>query len=57
MVKQLMSALRSLNPDLILFNGNVICVDKEFSFAEAIAVKDERIIAVGDQYTHQSFGG
>ena len=33
--------------DLILTNGKVYTVDNEFSIAEAIAVKDHRIIAVG----------
>jgi predicted amidohydrolase YtcJ len=47
MVNKLMSGFRSLNPDLLLLNGNVICVDKDFSLAEAIAIKDERIAGVG----------
>ena len=38
-----------LAPDLIINNGKVITVDKDFSFAEAVAVKDGRIIAVGEQ--------
>ena len=33
--------------DLILSNGKVYTVDKEFSLAEAIAIRDQRIIAVG----------
>ena len=33
--------------DLILSNAKVYTVDKEFSLAEAIAIKDQRIIAVG----------
>jgi predicted amidohydrolase YtcJ len=33
--------------DLILSNGKVYTVDKEFGTAEAIAIKDHRIIAVG----------
>ncbi len=33
--------------DLILSNGKVYTVDNEFSMAEAIAIKDNRIIAVG----------
>ena len=31
-------------PDLILHNGRVVTVDREFSFAEAIAIKGERIV-------------
>ncbi len=34
--------------DLILSNAKVYTVDKEFSIAEAIAIKDHRIIAVGN---------
>jgi predicted amidohydrolase YtcJ len=34
-------------PDLLLHNGRVVTVDREFSFAEAIAIKDDRIVAVG----------
>jgi predicted amidohydrolase YtcJ len=34
-------------PDLVMFNGNVITVDKEFSIAEAVAVKDDKIVGVG----------
>ena len=38
-----------LAPDLIISGGKIITVDKDFSFAEAVAVKDGRIIAVGDR--------
>jgi len=33
--------------DLIITNGKVITVDKSFSIAQAVAVKGERIVAVG----------
>lgn len=33
--------------DIILYNGKIITVDKEFSIAEAIAVKGEKIEKVG----------
>jgi len=33
--------------DLVLLNGKVVTVDPEFSVAEAVAVKDRRIVAVG----------
>ncbi|MFQ6076220.1 MAG: amidohydrolase [Candidatus Bathyarchaeia archaeon] len=36
-----------LSADLILMNGNVLTVDKDFSRAEAVAVKDGRIVRVG----------
>lgn len=34
-------------PDLILSNGKIITVDDRFSIAQAVAVKGERIVAVG----------
>ena len=41
--------------DLILVNGNVITVDDERPQAQAVAIKDERIIAVGDNATIERF--
>lgn len=35
------------NADLILYNGKIVTVDDDFGIAEAVAVRDERIIAVG----------
>ncbi len=40
-------ALEELTPDLILINGNIVTVDREFSIRQAVAVKNELIIAVG----------
>jgi predicted amidohydrolase YtcJ len=34
-------------PDLVLYNGNVITVDDRFSLAQALAIRGERIVAVG----------
>jgi len=34
-------------PDLVLSNGKIITVDERFSVAQAIAIKGERIVAVG----------
>src|SRR4051794_11379369 len=34
-------------PDLILSNGKIITVDERFTVAQAVAVRGERIIAVG----------
>lgn len=36
-----------LSVDLVLFNGKIITVDSRFSIAEALAVRDGRIISVG----------
>lgn len=33
--------------DIVLINGTVITVDKDFSIAEAIAIKNDKILAVG----------
>src|SRR5690349_16666363 len=37
--------------DLIVHHGKVITVDAKFRIAEAVAVKDGRILAVGDNNT------
>lgn len=34
-------------PNLVLFNGKVITVDEQFTIAEAVALRDGRILAVG----------
>ena len=49
----LSSALLAASPalaepaDLLLYNGKVVTVDKDFTIASAIAVKDGKIVAVG----------
>jgi len=40
-------------PDLILSNGKIVTVDERFSIAQAVAVKGDRIVAVG---TNQAIG-
>jgi hypothetical protein len=40
--------LDGLSADLVLLNGNVLTVDADDSVAEAVAVKNGRIVAVGD---------
>ena len=34
-------------PQIILYNGKILTVDRNFSVAQAIAIRDERILAVG----------
>lgn len=34
-------------PDVILYNGNIVTVDSDFQFAEAFAVRGDRILATG----------
>ena len=38
---------RAQAPDLILTNGKIVTVDERFSIAQALAVRDGRIVAVG----------
>ena len=35
-------------PEIVLFNGKILTVDEEFSMVEALAIRGERILAVGD---------
>jgi predicted amidohydrolase YtcJ len=42
-----MSRCTSDKADLIVYNGKIYTIDKNFSVAEAIAIKDGKIIAVG----------
>lgn len=37
----------NMSPDLVLLDGNVICMDAASTTAQAIAIKDKKIIAVG----------
>lgn len=43
--------------DLILFNGKIVTVDKNFSIAEAIAISNDKIIAVGTMSKMKRFSG
>jgi predicted amidohydrolase YtcJ len=47
MLVLLASTALAAEPDLILHNAKIITVDEKFSIAQAMAVKDGRIIAVG----------
>ena len=38
----------TVDPDLILYNGNVLTVDQEFAVAEALAIRGDRITVVGN---------
>lgn len=44
-----------MNADLVLTNGKVITVDHDFSIAQAVAVKDGKIVAVGSSDEIQPF--
>lgn len=44
-------------PDLVLLNGKIITVDEQFSIAEAVAIRDDTIVAVGTTERIESLGG
>ena len=41
------SHLIAQSPDLILHHGKIVTVDAKFSIAEAVAIRDGRIVKVG----------
>ncbi len=41
------SSLTAQSPDLILHHGKIVTVDAKFSIAEAVAIRDGRIVKVG----------
>lgn len=47
----------ALEPDTILINGKIITVDAEDNIAEALAIKDKKIIAVGTTGEIQQLAG
>lgn len=44
-------------PERILYNGKILTVDSKFSTASAIAIRGERIVAVGDTKTVRALAG
>ena len=40
----------AIPPTLILYNGNVITVDARFRVAQAVAIAEDRFLAVGDAW-------
>ncbi|MGD0238255.1 MAG: amidohydrolase [Syntrophorhabdales bacterium] len=36
------------SPETIFHNGKILCVDKDFSIVEAVAIKDGKFVGVGD---------
>jgi predicted amidohydrolase YtcJ len=47
MIKQAQSKWQPVNPDLVMLNGNIMTVDRDFSITEAVAVKDTIITGIG----------
>jgi predicted amidohydrolase YtcJ len=44
-------------PDIVLFNGNVITVDRDFSVHQAVAILGDRIMAVGNDDQMKTVAG
>jgi len=44
-------------PDTILINGQILTVDDDFSVAGALAIRDERIVSVGDSESISDMAG
>jgi predicted amidohydrolase YtcJ len=53
----LSAASLELHADTILYNGKIITVDKDFSIAEAVAIKDGKFVAVGKRKEVMPFAG
>lgn len=54
----LVAAWRSAEPpDLIFFNGKIVTVDAAFSYAEAMAIRNGRFVAVGKNADVRSLAG
>jgi predicted amidohydrolase YtcJ len=53
----LFSCHHSSSPDMILLNGKIVTVDQDFTIAEAVAVKDDKIIAVGSNKKIKNLAG
>lgn len=47
----------SLDADMIIVNAKVITVDRTFSIARGVAIKDAKIIAVGDEADIRRYAG
>lgn len=45
------------HPDLVLINGKIITVDGNFSIQQAVAIRDEKILAVGSTSTIRPLAG
>ena len=57
MVKKTESKWQPMNPDMVMFNGNIITVDDNFSIAEAVAVKNDKITGVGSNEDIKKLAG
>jgi predicted amidohydrolase YtcJ len=48
---------RDLAPDLILFNGRIATMHPDMPFAEALACKDGRVVAIGNEALVRGYAG
>jgi hypothetical protein len=46
--------MATIYPDLLVFKGNIITVDKDFSITEAVATKEEFVGSIPGLLTKQS---
>jgi predicted amidohydrolase YtcJ len=51
------TVVADLAADLILYNGKIVTVDEEFSIANAVAIKNGRIVGVGRGEELRALGG
>ena len=49
--------LEAAKADLLLLNGKIVTVDQKFTIAEAVAVKNGRVVAVGPGRKIESLRG
>ena len=47
----------ALAPDTILINGRIVTVDADFSIAEAVAIREDKFVAVGSNQQIQALAG
>ncbi|MEW6238653.1 MAG: amidohydrolase [Candidatus Omnitrophota bacterium] len=52
-----LSAWSEEKADLLLINGKIVTVDEAFSIASSMAIKGERILAVGDKRNVENYRG
>jgi len=51
------SVPNALAPDTILVNGKIVTVDADFSIVEAVAIRDDKFVAVGSNQQIQALAG
>jgi len=57
MVKKTKSKWQPMNPDLVMFNGNIVTVDNNFLITEAVAVKGNKIVGTGSNTDIKQLAG